>query len=144
MIYKQIWLSTFKVLLTPRKNFDRVVKDQNSRHQIKSNGQPQITAGVFQGTGSSLLETLEVSEVFDPPKSTKRYKSVQKHKKWPRRTFFEDFKCAVGYFTSGRTHLNIQGNIYPVIIDHEIHQRAYFVIDTSYPLLKFCVNLVDL
>ena len=36
----------------------------------------------------------------------------------------------MGYFTSGRTHLNIQGSIYPVIIGREIHQRVYFIIDT--------------
>lgn len=37
---------------------------------------------------------------------------------------------AMGYFTSGRTHLDVQGSIYPVIISREIHQRMYFVIDT--------------
>ena len=64
-----------------------------------------------------MLETFELSEVFDRPKSTKGTKSGM-------------FCYAVGYFTSGRTHLNVQGSIYPVIISREIHQRMYFVIDT--------------
>ena len=66
-----------------------------------------------------MLETFELSEVFDRPKSTKRYKKSGM------------FFYAVGYFTSGRTHLNVQGSIYPVIISHEIHQRMFLVIDTS-------------
>lgn len=113
-----------------------MVKDQTSHDQIKLNGQAQITEWLVQVRSCwrhwKYQKLLIAREVL---KGTKTYLG----KKVTHKNVFEDSKCVVGYFTSGRTHLNVQGSVYPVIIGREIYQRIYgTVLYTSHIIYEFC------